>query len=277
MLAAFNRKDGSYKWHRTWGGNNYDDAYGMTSSPDGSLYLTGPTMIGSGTQLFTLKYSHKGDFIWSKLWGGNGGEGARTLATDGDSILYIGVNTESYGAGMNDIALVKYDSSGVLLNYKTWGGFERDVVSGMVKKDDYMYIAGNTRSFGPKDMNALLLKMNARTMTFPDTLLTDVSKMKPVKEFFLSQNYPNPFSDQTTIRFQISDYGFQTTEISNQKSAITLKVYDVFGREVLDLSDQANRKSEIVILKSQLTIPGIYFYQLISGKQSQTRMMIYQH
>lgn len=268
MLAAFSRKDGVYLWHRTWGGTNYDDAYGMMGSPDGSLYLTGPTVIGFGTQIFILKYSSDGNLLWSALWGGSGGEIARTLATEGDTVMYIGANTESYGAGMNDIAVLKFDSSGNLLNWKTWGGWERDVVSGLTLNKGSIYIAGNTRSFGVKNVDALLLKMNARTMTFPDTTLTSVKNERVTESFSLFQNFPNPFSRSTTIGFRLQ-----------APAHVRLEVFDVLGRKISTLVDEQKETGEHAeILNTgdwKLDLrPGVYFYRLQAGRTILQKKMI---
>ncbi len=80
----------------------------------------------------------------------------------------------------------------------------------------------------------------------------------------LLTNYPNPFSNHTTIKYQ---------DLSKLES-ITLKLYDCFGREVLDLSDQINENPEVTIFNSQLPKSGIYFYRLTVGNISQTRMIV---
>lgn len=93
--------------------------------------------------------------------------------------------------------------------------------------------------------------------------------------FVLMQNYPNPFSVSTTIRFQITDYGLETAEVRNPNAVITLKVYDLLGREVLDLSSKIINHDYLKIDNSELPAPGMYFYQLRSEKNIQTRKMIY--
>ncbi len=85
-----------------------------------------------------------------------------------------------------------------------------------------------------------------------------------VSDFVLSQNYPNPFT-QMTIKLPLL--------LGEGRGEVLLKIYDVFGREVLDLSNKIDNSS-LTILNSQLPNPGIYFYQLRTGKEIQTRKMI---
>jgi photosystem II stability/assembly factor-like uncharacterized protein/subtilisin-like proprotein convertase family protein len=84
------------------------------------------------------------------------------------------------------------------------------------------------------------------------------------QEFNISQNYPNPFNPNTTIKWQMPKVGF-----------VTLKVYDVLGREVTTLvSEELNAgKHETVFDASQLS-SGVYFYQLKAGKYLRTMKMI---
>ena len=55
----------------------------------------------------------------------------------------------------------------------------------------------------------------------------------------------------------------------------SFKVYDIFGREVLDVSNKIIIDGELTIDNAQLPSPGIYFYRLTIGNESQTRMMVY--
>src|SRR5690606_1466374 len=87
--------------------------------------------------------------------------------------------------------------------------------------------------------------------------------------FSLSQNYPNPFNPKTSIEYKVG-----STEY------VTLKVYDVLGREVATLVNEVkqpgiyevefNPASGIGNLSS-----GVYYYQLQSGNFIETKKMIY--
>ncbi|MEW6654582.1 MAG: lamin tail domain-containing protein, partial [Bacteroidota bacterium] len=95
---------------------------------------------------------------------------------------------------------------------------------------------------------------------------TDIKGEKIPSTFRLEQNYPNPFNPTTIISYQISEY-----------SHVTLKVYDVLGREVAALVDKPHQpgiyNSLFSILNSQLT-SGIYFYRLQAGIYSQTKKLV---
>ncbi len=86
----------------------------------------------------------------------------------------------------------------------------------------------------------------------------------------LAQNYPNPFSRSTIIRF---DPGGAGTPAGGFRHPFMLKVYDLLGREVLDLTGQARSGNEITIDRANLKSAGNYFYRLLCGGRSLTRMM----
>jgi hypothetical protein len=72
--------------------------------------------------------------------------------------------------------------------------------------------------------------------------------------FSLRQNYPNPFNPSTRIVFTIPENGY-----------VTLKVYDVLGKEVTTLADAVqfpSGKNEIEFNGKELA-SGIYFYRIV--------------
>jgi len=83
-------------------------------------------------------------------------------------------------------------------------------------------------------------------------------------EFSLSQNYPNPFNPSTTINYSIP-----------KQSNVTLKIFDVLGREVKSLINkmQLQGNYEIEFDGADLT-SGIYFYRLQAGDYVETKKMI---
>ncbi len=77
--------------------------------------------------------------------------------------------------------------------------------------------------------------------------------------FALHQNYPNPFNPSTTIRYQLPAAG-----------RVTLKIFDMMGREVLILEENTVREPGYyeAIADMNALGSGVYFYRIsISGEQ----------
>ncbi len=89
------------------------------------------------------------------------------------------------------------------------------------------------------------------------------------QNFFLYQNYPNPFNPTTKIRYSIP------SNVKGQMSNVSLKVYDVLGREVATLVNEEKQAGvyEVEFNASQLS-SGIYYYQLKTGNFIETKKMI---
>ncbi|MFA5012286.1 MAG: T9SS type A sorting domain-containing protein [Ignavibacteria bacterium] len=83
-------------------------------------------------------------------------------------------------------------------------------------------------------------------------------------KFSLSQNYPNPFNPTTTIKFEIA-----------KSSLVTLKVYDIMGREVMSLVNQnMNAGTYEYSLNMMNFTSGSYFYKMTAGDFSEVKKMI---
>ena len=85
-----------------------------------------------------------------------------------------------------------------------------------------------------------------------------------VSNFELQQNYPNPFNPTTQIRFSLPE-----------QSQVTLKIYNVLGKEIATLVNDVKGAGvhEISFDGSGLA-SGVYFYTLQTGKFTQTHKMI---
>jgi predicted acyl esterase len=88
------------------------------------------------------------------------------------------------------------------------------------------------------------------------------------EKFALNQNYPNPFNPATKISFTIPQ---------NYSGIVTLKIYDVAGKEVSSfINNSANGNNghfEITWDGSKLS-SGVYFYKLVAGNYSDIKKMI---
>ena len=85
-----------------------------------------------------------------------------------------------------------------------------------------------------------------------------------LKDFSLSQCYPNPFNPSTKISFSIS-----------QPTFTQLKIYDVFGREITTLVNELLQEgSHSYQFNGKNLASGVYFYSLKAGNYSATKKMI---
>lgn len=94
--------------------------------------------------------------------------------------------------------------------------------------------------------------------------LTAVSE-KPVEPsvFSLGQNYPNPFNPTTQIDYNVPE-----------SSHVTLRVYDVLGREVATLvNGEKTAGSYEATFNGERLPSGVYFYTLKAGSYAATKKM----
>lgn len=95
--------------------------------------------------------------------------------------------------------------------------------------------------------------------------ISNEEQIEDILEYRLSQNYPNPFNPSTNIEFKLP----KTMNIS-------LKVYDLLGREVAVLADNERftSGSQTINFDASQFASGMYIYRLEAGAFSQTRKML---
>ncbi|MBK8982102.1 MAG: T9SS type A sorting domain-containing protein [Ignavibacteria bacterium] len=84
------------------------------------------------------------------------------------------------------------------------------------------------------------------------------------ERYSLSQNYPNPFNPTTKINFSIPKQGI-----------VTLKVYDVLGKEVMTLVNEQKPAGNYSINFNAANLSsGAYFYRIEAGEFRDIKRMI---
>ncbi len=82
--------------------------------------------------------------------------------------------------------------------------------------------------------------------------------------FCLHQNYPNPFNPTTAIKYDLPAHSF-----------VTLKVYDILGREMKTLiNQQQNAGSYTVNLDADRLPSGVYFYRITTRDFATTKKLV---
>ncbi len=83
-------------------------------------------------------------------------------------------------------------------------------------------------------------------------------------KYLLEQNYPNPFNPTTSIKYSLKKDGF-----------VSLKVYDILGREVADLVNQNQKEGHHTVNFGASNLPsGVYIYTIKAGEFTLSRKML---
>lgn len=107
---------GTILWSRIFGGNLNEIGRDLVQLPDGGYLISGITKsFGKGqNDIYILKVDRNGILQWSRTYGGTGNDvirsqGPAMVKTSDGGIAMIST-TDSYGAGNNDLFLIKFDS-----------------------------------------------------------------------------------------------------------------------------------------------------------------------
>lgn len=96
------------------------------------------------------------------------------------------------------------------------------------------------------------------------TSVREIAEVGTPSNYTLSQNYPNPFNPNTVINFSLPKAGY-----------ITLKVYDMVGREVAMLANGFQHAgSYSVDFNAEGLASGIYLYKISSENFTQVKKMM---
>jgi photosystem II stability/assembly factor-like uncharacterized protein len=96
------------------------------------------------------------------------------------------------------------------------------------------------------------------------TSVEEISGSELPRSFALGQNYPNPFNPSTKIQFSIPQAGF-----------VTLKVYDLLGREVATLvEERLNSGKYETNFNAGTLASGVYIYRLQVGSDVLTKKLL---
>lgn len=173
--------------------------------------------------------------------------------------------------GKFHVSVIKIDTAfnvvvdDILLNDKQDGSYDLNDFGTL--QDQIIIVVSNQASFSPTQYS------------FSSSLVTDVESEKNLPyKFSLLQNYPNPFNPSTTIEYTIpalwDDHRSSRNGISNVDDFISLKVFDILGRQIATLVDKKQLPGKYSVAFDASGLPsGTYFYQLKSGNLAEIRKM----
>jgi len=249
-------------------GNGSDEATSLAVDGSGNVYVTGTSYevyIVNSYDYSTIKYNSLGIQQWVARYNGTGSQddNAYSLAIDGSGNTYV-TGSSSNGAN-RDYVTIKYNSSGVrqwLARYN--GPANQNDFSYSLKIDGLgnAYVTGYSIGSGTGTDYA--------TIKYSYVLGIENISTEVPSSYSLSQNYPNPFNPRTKIRFNI-----QKSEFRSQNSEVTLKVYDIMGRELQTLvNEKLNPGTYETTFDGSNYSSGVYFYRLMTDGYSETKRML---
>ena len=106
---------------------------GLALDPTGNIYTSG-ILLSDTTQLdlIAAKYNSSGVLQWQRKITGSGRDYALYTAVDTAGNMYIAGQTDTQTAGVDDVLLVKYNTSGTIQWQRRLGGVNSDVISGLI-------------------------------------------------------------------------------------------------------------------------------------------------
>jgi len=133
-----------------------------------------------------------------------------------------------------------------------------------VETADYrvVYLAFNFEQVPTEEERDTLMN---RTMNWLlDGITSAGSNNLVVNSFNLEQNYPNPFNPSTTITYSLAN-----------EEHVSLKVYDIMGREVTELVNEDQAAGTYSLdFDASLLASGMYFYKISAGNFVSTKKMV---
>lgn len=160
---------GALEWTHSYGGNSTDKANALIQASDGGYIMAGGTYSfgGASNNVYVVKTDDLGNHIWSRAFGEAGFDEAYSVCNATDSGYMVLGTTTSFGAGGEDIYLLKVSPNGDALWSKTFGGISWDRGQSIQATSDGGYIIiALTESFDLQgklhyDLKCYILKINS--------------------------------------------------------------------------------------------------------------------
>ena len=151
LLLLKTDSSGNEQWNRTFGGLFLEYGYSVQQTTDEGYIITGLTnSFGTGNgDVWLIRTDQNGTEIWSRTIGGIYEDSGSSVFQTSDGGFVIAGRTESYGAGKEDLWVIRTDHNGIEIWNMTFGGIEEDGAGSIEQTTDGGYIIkGTTESYG---------------------------------------------------------------------------------------------------------------------------------
>jgi hypothetical protein len=166
-------ENGDTLWSKTYGGTAREWCRYSEQTSDSGFILIGiiDSLSFNSWDIWLIKTDKNGNNVWTKTYGGDMLETGFGIEQTSDGGYILVGFTNSFGAGDNDVWLIRTNENGDSIWTRTFGGSNSDAgYSVKQTKDGGFIIAGSTESIGSGGSDMWILKTNENG----DTLWTKV-------------------------------------------------------------------------------------------------------
>ena len=129
---------GNQIWNTSWNlGGHFGDIHSIWGIND-ILYISGVYI----NDTLLIKWDDEGTQIWNQTWGGSGWEESFDVWGIENEIYTCG-STSTYGSGLNDSVIIKWNSNGDQIWNRTWGYTSEEYYTSLFGNTDGVYLCGN--------------------------------------------------------------------------------------------------------------------------------------
>lgn len=247
--------DGRVLWSRTFfvDGADYASALSVFADRKGHARVVGlAASDATGYSYFVANYNRKGEQLWlyEQFHGGR------------ESFP----STRAYGVDANDHVYIMgvLDTRGAYTGMYIHKIFADGTGSWRNNTDGPMAETFAFDPFGNILVGSTLQGAGWTTAVVSKYIQNELTGFDVPETFVLAQNYPNPFNYATTIRYDVP-----------VRSHVSLKIYDIRGREVTTLADGVHVVGRHqVIWGGADESSGVYFYRLEGNGFSEIRKLV---
>ncbi len=237
----------------------FDEPKAICTDVDGNIFVAGSS-IGQNTSydFAVVKYSSEGAEQWVRRYNGIGNNSfdePRSICSDNFGNVFV-AGLSGSSTVSDDVVVIRYDTDGEqtwLLRYNsTSNGIDAantvtyDMFSGIM-------ISGSFNS-GVNGNNLMVMKYSLMTGVVSNSEL-------PSGDYRLHQNFPNPFNPSTMIKFSVPQL------ITGNVRIITLNIYDISGKLLRTLVNEAKGSGDHEVVFSSEGIPSGVFYAVLSADE----------
>lgn len=305
---------GVVDWEKTFGGLLFDFGYDVQQTTDGGYIVTGYTQELTGFyNVYLIKTDANGDSAWTKSYGGGTFDYGLSVDQTSDGGYIITGNTDSFGAGAEDVYLIKTDANGDTVWTKTFGGTDSDVGYSVKQTTDGGYIIGGlTGSSATMDFDVYLIKTDAGgnetwSRTFGGTGNEQCYTVQQTSDGgYILSGQASSFGtgDADAYLIKTDNMGLTDVQIEHNpqvpesfsleqnypnpfnptttitfdlpvQSDVNLTVYNTLGQEVTTLINEVKQAGRHHIVFDASNLPsGVYIYRINAGLYTGTKKMV---